>query len=117
MLFYLLLVGMTKILLIQLMNGWIYSKIIIQVGNKNDLEINIEQRLINDFVKENKISFISISAKENNNIEELFEEIGKQLYIDYRNNGDKGQNNINIKIIKKNHKGGCCLFKFAQPDM
>jgi len=102
MLFYLLLVGMTKILLIQLMNGWIYSKIIIQVGNKNDLEINIEQRLINDFVKENKISFISISAKENNNIEELFEEIGKKLYIDYlKKGGYTEQDSIKIKIITK----------------
>jgi len=71
---------MIKILLIQLMNRWNHSKIQIQVGNKNDLKINIEQSLINEFVKENKIPFISISTKENINIEELFEEIGKKLY-------------------------------------
>ena len=62
------------------MNRWNHSKIQIQVGNKNDLKINIEQSLINEFVKENKIPFISISTKENINIEELFEEIGKKLY-------------------------------------
>ena len=87
------------------------------IATKNDLEIKVDRSSIEEFIMENKIPFKSTSAKENNNIEELFEEIGKQLYIDYRNNGDKGQNNINIKIIKKNHKGGCCLFKFAQPDM
>ena len=45
------------------------------VGNKSDLEINVEQSLIDEFVKESKIPYMSISAKDNKNIDELFEEI------------------------------------------
>ena len=78
------------------------------VGNKSDLEINVEQSLIDEFVKENKIPYMSTSAKDNKNIDELFEEIGKKLYFDYQQKGDKGQTNLQIKI-KKKQKKNCCL--------
>jgi len=87
------------------------------VGTKNDLEIKVEQSLIDEFVKENKIPFISTSSKENNNIDELFEEIGKKLYIDYLKKGDKGQNNFEIKVIKKKQKNNCCFAKLAKPEI
>ena len=78
------------------------------VGNKSDLEINVEQSLIDEFVKESKIPYMSISAKDNKNIDELFEEFGKKLYFDYLQKGDKGQTNLEIKI-KKKQKNNCCL--------
>ena len=78
------------------------------VGNKNDLEKKIEQRLIDKFSRENKIPFISTSAKTNNNIDELFEELGKKLYIDFLKKEKKVQNIVNIKIIKKDQKNKCC---------
>ena len=53
------------------------------VGNKNDLEIKVEQSLIDEFAKENEIPYMSTSAKDNNNIDELFEDIGKKLYCNY----------------------------------
>jgi len=84
------------------------------VGNKNDLEINIEQNLIDEFAKENKLPFISTSAKDNKNIDELFEDIGKKIYIDYLKKGNKGQNNLELKIIKKKQGNRCC---FANPDL
>ena len=85
------------------------------VGNKNDLEIkDVEQSLIDEFVRENKIPYISTSAKKNNNIDELFEEIGQKLYIDFLKKGNKGQNAINIKIIKNDTKKKCC---FAKTDI
>ena len=72
------------------------------IGNKNDLEINVEQTLIDEFVKENKIPFISTSARTNTKIDELFEEIGKKLYIhhvlkDYVNDNDNDNGNKRIK--------------------
>jgi len=79
------------------------------VGNKNDLERKIEQNSIDEFARNNKIQFVSTSAKTKNNIDELFEEIGKKLYIDFLTKGDKGQNSINIKIIKKDQQSKCCL--------
>jgi len=87
------------------------------IGNKNDLEINVDQSLIDEFVQENKISFMSISAKAKNNINELFEEIGKKLYTDYLNKGNKGNkehNVTNIKIIKQMPRNRCCI---SHPDM
>ena len=70
------------------------------IGNKNDLEINVDQSLIDEFVQENKISFMSKSAKAKNNINELFEEIGKKLYTDYLNKGNKGNKEHNVTNIK-----------------
>ena len=77
------------------------------VGTKNDLEIKVEQSLIDDFAQKFNIPFISTSAKKNNNIDKLFDEIGETLYNNYKNKGDKGQNNIKIKIAKNNQKK-CC---------
>jgi len=83
------------------------------VGNKNDLYINVDQNSIDKFVQENEIPFMSTSAKSKKNIDKLFEEIGIKLYIDYQKKGNKGQNNINIKIIKEK-KRKCC---FASADL
>jgi len=41
------------------------------VGTKNDLEKCVEDNSINIFAKENNLSFMSTSAKNNNNIDEL----------------------------------------------
>ena len=51
---------------------------------------------------------MSISAKDNKNIDELFEKIWKKLYFDYQQKGDKGQTDLEIKI-KKKQKNNCCL--------
>ena len=78
------------------------------VGNKDDLKIKVEQSLIDEFIKENNIPYMSTSAKENKNIDELFEEIGKKLYTDFQKNENKNQNRIKIKIIKIKKKR-CCV--------
>jgi len=79
------------------------------VGNKNDLEKKFEQSLIDEFAKENNIPYISTSAKDNNNIDELFKEIGKKLNFDYQQKGDIGQTNLEVKIIRKKKKNICCI--------
>jgi len=83
------------------------------IGNKNDLEKNVEQSSIDEFTRENNIPFMSTSAKTKNNIDELFEEIGKKLYIDYLKNEKNVQSSFNIEIIKKNQQNRCC---FGRPD-
>jgi len=52
------------------------------VGNKSDLKMDegLDQNLIKQFAKENKIQYIETSAKDNKNINEIFEEMGKMLY-------------------------------------
>ncbi len=79
------------------------------VGNKCDLEIDkeLDKALIMKFSEENKIKYIESSAKNNKNINELFEELGKMLY----NQGlplDQQKANIIIKTQKKK-KNTCIL--------
>ena len=52
------------------------------VGNKCDLMMDKElgQNLIKQFAEENKIQYIETSAKDNKNINELFEKMGKMIY-------------------------------------
>ena len=52
------------------------------VGNKCDLEIDkeLDLNLIKEFSEENKIKYIQTSARDNKNINELFEEMGKMIY-------------------------------------
>ena len=82
------------------------------VGTKNDLEIKIEQSLIEELSQKNSIKFISTSAKKNNNIDQLFEEIGNELYLKFIKKGDLPQINLQIndnddnKEIKKRNR--CC---------
>ena len=79
------------------------------VGNKNDLEINVEHNLIDKLVQDINIPFISISAKDNRSIDKLFEEVGKELYLDYIKKGTQQQNNIKIECDKTQRKKTCCL--------
>ena len=81
------------------------------VGNKSDLENKVDKSLIDEFAQKAEIPFISTSAKENKYINELFEDIGKNLYLDYINKGVGKQNNFQISIKKEKQKKGCCLFK------
>ena len=83
------------------------------VGTKNDLKINVEQKLIDKFVQKYNIPFKSTSAKKNKCIDELFEEIGKKLYLDYISNlkkGDRRQSQFKIQSSEKkiSKKHNCC---------
>ena len=70
------------------------------------LEKIVDQSLIDEFTKKNNIPFISTSAKKNNNINELFEQIGKQLYLNFNIKGNIRQTTIKINSKKKKHR--CC---------
>lgn len=76
------------------------------VGTKDDLEKIVGQSKIDEFSKNNNIPFISTSAKKNNNINELFEQIGKQLYLNFNIKGNIRQTTIKINSKKKKHR--CC---------
>ena len=75
------------------------------VGTKNDLKINIDKTSIDEFSKKNNIPFISTSAKENKFINELFEKIGKELYLNFVKKGVGKQKRIKISYRKKQR---CC---------
>jgi small GTP-binding protein len=87
------------------------------VGTKNDLKINVEQNLIDKFVQKYNIPFKSTSAKENKCIDELFEEIGKKLYLDYLGNLKKGDRRQTLFQIQSKKKQISKTYKCCNPEL
>ena len=86
------------------------------VGNKCDLEFDeeLDQNLINEFSRANKIKYIESSAKDDKNINALFEELGKMIY----KNGlplDKQEESIIISGSEEQKKSNKC--SFCQSDI
>ena len=81
------------------------------VGNKNDLEIKVDQTSIEDFKKDNKFDgYASISVKENDGIDKLFEDMSQILYDDYKRNGKEIEKNILLEKTVKRKKTKCLLY-------
>ena len=83
------------------------------IGNKSDLEERlINKNKIEECWKKNNLKYIETSAKVNDNIDGLFDEIAKNMYKNYLERGDlnKRQNIVKIESIKENKKskGNCC---------
>lgn len=72
------------------------------IGNKSDLNKNIEQGLIDELLKEFKYEYKETSAaKDHKELENLFQNIGEKLYEMLGDGSDKQQKNLKIK--KKNN--------------
>ena len=83
------------------------------VGNKNDLESEVDENLIDEFLNKNKsFKYKSTSAKkeEDNQIKELFQELGEDLYEDYKIYGNKKTKNIQLRD-GNSEKKTCVLAK------
>ena len=88
----------------------------ILVGNKKDLEEKrqVSKEDIESFAEENGIKYIEVSAKNNINIEVLFNDIVKTLMQRHLNEINEnpfmsGANNVVVKNIKKaDKKRKCC---------
>ena len=80
------------------------------VGNKCDLEKEISQDKINEFLEQNNniFKYKEISAKEENDkIKNFFQEIGERLYEENKNQNRKTSN---IKLIdSRKEKSRCAL--------
>jgi Ras-related protein Rab-1A len=68
----------------------IFEKIVILVGNKSDL---IEDRVVSheeieNLCRLNRFEYYETSAKTGENIESLFDDLAKRLFIKYKNNMD-----------------------------
>ena len=83
------------------------------VGNKLDLERKVNKDLVNEFINENKkYKYFETSAKLNDGINELFEDLGENLYqVQIKENTRKKSQNIyilkNNNIEKKNFCSMC----------
>lgn len=84
------------------------------IGNKNDLEKKVNQSEIDAFTKENNLDFMSTSAKEGDQINELFRVIATNLYdyIMQKKDIKKTTSQVSINIGPNNKKNGqnskCC---------
>ena len=71
------------------------------IGNKSDLENVVDENLIENFKKENKFDdYVSTSAKDNINIDKIFENMSLILYDNYNKNGEMGQISVKLKNFK-----------------
>lgn len=82
------------------------------VESKGDLNRVVDEKLAEDFAKENNMPLVKTSAKRNDSINELFEQIAELLYENHmkENNKDFSQKkSINLSYKKKTKKSHCCL--------
>ena len=94
------------------------NKIILKylIGNKSDLEQNVDQGLIDELVKKNKLLYMSTSAKTKSQIDEMFEYIAGELYEHALKNKKKkkGKNTQKGKILTESQlnqptrRNNCC---------
>ena len=84
------------------------------IGNKSDLEHKINDEEIEDFSKENNFSgYIETSAKENINIDKIFQEMGETLIKIYGYKKNKG--NVKLTVSKNKKKDKKCFE--CKPDV
>ena len=82
------------------------------VESKDDLERVVDEDISIKYAKENNLIFMKTSSKNNDSINELFQDIGETLYENYLKNkkGNFKQNGIRLKNTEKKIPN-CCLFK------
>lgn len=91
------------------------------VGNKCDLEedIEVKEDSINNFLNNKKdMIYFQTSAKDNINIEEVFQEMAEKLYEEYKESGIENKPQIKLDEQPKNKKKRkeCCNAK-VEPDI
>ena len=84
------------------------------IGNKKDLPREVNSDMVDIILEENKeLNYKETSAKDDkdNQINELFQEIGEQLYTLYlKNRKNKGKNIKKLSEYQEKHKRECiCL--------
>lgn len=88
------------------------SCFIFLVGNKIDIIANrsISEDIINDYCNLKSIQFFECSAKENLNVENIFQTVGNQIPIDdlNKNQNDKNKNLKDVNEIISDNRGYCC---------
>ena len=73
------------------------------VGNKKDLKNEVEENLINDLLEKNKdLLYVSTSAKDNKNLNELFDQIVQILNRTNHKSGE--QKNTKLKQNQQKKK-------------
>ena len=78
------------------------------VGNKNDLKNEVEENLINDLLEKNKdLQYVSTSAKDNKNINELFDQMIQILNKTNHKSGKQKKTKLEQNQQKKDYCKMC----------
>ena len=79
------------------------------IGNKSDLEVKVDQEKIEEFkTKNNFKDYAFTSAKDNTNIEKIFNEMSQILYDNNKKKVKISQKNIKLEE-NKTKTNNCCL--------
>ena len=85
------------------------------IGNKADEKREVQKNMVDEFLSKNKYKYFETSAKDNNGIDELFQELSEDLYtILVETGSNKIQNAQTLNKFKRNKtkKGDCiCAIK------
>ena len=83
------------------------------VETKDDLERVVDENISREFAKTIKFGFKKTSsARDDNSINELFQEMGEILYKDYLKNNKGNLKQSGLKLSTEEKKNSfCCLFK------
>ena len=80
------------------------------VETKNDLDRVVDEENSKEFDKNNNLKWFSTSSKNNNSINEIFENITESIYQNYIKKGKRRQKNLQLKD-KKTKRKNCCLLE------
>ena len=78
--------------------------------SKNDLDRVVDEEKSKEFAKNNNLKWFSTSSKNNNSINEIFENITESIYQNYIKKGKRRQKNLQLKD-KKTKRKNCCLLE------
>ena len=80
---------------------------IIIFGNKCDSEINVNENMISEFTKKNKVDFVKVSAKQNIGIDTVFNDVVSEVIKSFPLSTT---NNIIIDNKKSRISNQCCYW-------
>ena len=81
------------------------------IGNKADQKREVQKDVINEFLCKNKYKYFETSAKENNGINELFQELSEDLYTILLETGGKNRTHKTqtLNKFKRNKRKNDCI--------
>ena len=85
------------------------------IGNKADEKREVQKNMVDEFLSTNKYKYFETSAKDNNGIDELFQELSEDLYtILIEAGSNKTQNAQTLNKFKRKPKKPDCICAIKQ---
>ena len=80
------------------------------IGNKADEKREVQKNMVDEFLCKNKYKYFETSAKNNNGIDEVFQELSEDLYtILVETGSNKIQNAQTLNKFKRNKRKNDCI--------